>query len=283
MCCHRNPTLRVQINSRQLMSVGKCCCVLWLIANCGCASSSVGQKPQQNTTEPWTVSSHGAAPYGVSFTIGPFQTSEIGVVQSRAARQEPKPEAETVQFINDKLNLAFELEHISGAKATVRSGFEDTGKFVQVGFLKARKRDTVAGSVSMNGQVVGQFSVRAQRRPDFGMTPEHLAGIEDGSVETSVGTIAVIHRFQPPPPAKSLLAAVMQKADEPVEEYHLGDRIVASRRGLQTTTVSMEPDLPLDVQFCIAAAMAIPLNQQAFTETAASVSMFNASAGRLAR
>jgi hypothetical protein len=98
-----------------------------------------------------------------------------------------------------------------------------------------------------------------------------------------VGTIVVIHRFQPPPPAKSLLAAVMQKADEPVEEYHLGDRIVASRRGLQTTTVSIEPDLPLDVQFCIAAAMAIPLNQQAFTETAASVSMFNASAGRLAR
>ena len=283
MFWHRKPTLRIQIDVRQLVSIGKCCCVLCLMANCGCASSSVGQKPQQNTTGPWIVSSHGTAPYGVSFTIGPFQTSEIGVVQSRAARQEQKPDAETVQFINDKVNLAFELKHVSGAKATVRSGFEDTGKFVQVGFLKARKRDTVAGSVSMNGQVVGQFSVRAQRRPDFGTTPEHLAGIEDGSVETSVGTIAVIHRFQPPPPAKSLVAVVMQKADEPVEEYHLGDRIVASRRGLQTTTVSMEPDLPLDVQFCIAAAMAIPLNQQAFNETAASVSMFNASAGRLAR
>ena len=283
MLFHRHPTQHVHINIRQLVSAGKCCCVVLLIANFGCASSSVGQKPQQNTTGPWTVSSHGVAPYGVSFTIGPFQTSKIGVVQSRTARQEPKPESEAVQFINDKVNLAFELEHVSGAKAAVRSGFEDTGKFVQVGFLKARKRDTVAGSVSMNGQVVGQFSVRAQRRPDFGMTPEHLAGIKDGSVETSVGTIAVIHRFQPPPPAKSLLAMAMQKADEPVEEYHLGDRIVASRRGLQTTTVSIEPDLPLDVQFCIAAAMAIPLNQQALTETAASVSMFNASAGRLAR
>ena len=283
MFCQRNPTQRVQLNIRQLVSVGKCCCAVLLIANSGCASSTVGQKPQQNTTGPWTISSHGAAPYGVSFTIGPFQTSEIGMVQSRAARQEPQPEAETVRFINDKVNLAFELEHVTGAKATVRSGIEDTGKFVQVGFLKARKRDTVAGSVSMNGQVVGQFSMRAQRRPDFGMTPEHLAGIEDGSVETSVGTIVVIHRFQPPPPAKSMVAVVMQKADEPVEEYYLGDRIVASRRGLQTTTVSIEPDLPLDVQFCIAAAMAIPLNQQALTETAASVSMFNASAGRLAR
>ena len=187
-----------------------------------------------------------------------------------------------MQFINDKLNLAFEMVHVSGAKASVRSGTEDAGQFVRVGFLKAHKRDTVTGSVSMNGQVVGQFSVRNQKRPDFGMTPEHFAGIEDGTVTTSAGTITVIHRFQPPPAAKSAVAAVMQKADEPVEEYRVGDRIVASRCGLQTTTVSIDPDLPLDVQFCIAAAMAISLNQKATQESAAIASMFNASAARLA-
>ena len=74
----------------------------------------------------------------------------------------------------------------------------------------------------------------------------------------------------------------MQPADEPVEEYRLCDRIVASRRGLKTTTVSIEPDLPLDVQFCIAAAMMIPMNQQANEDAAASASMLNTSAARLA-
>lgn len=257
-------------------------CIL-LCLTCGCVSPGVTQKPAEVASGPWTVSAKGAAPYGVSFTIGPFQTSAMGILQSKAARQQPKPELETVQFINNKVLYMFDINHASGAKATVRAGIEDTGKITQSGFLKTRKRDTTAGSVSKDGRIVGEFSIRHLPPSDSGSNSDDSAGIQDGSVTTSLGTIKVKRRYESPPPATSIIGAIMQPADDRVDEYHLGDRIVASRRGLRTSTAHIDPNLPLDVQFCIAAAMTIPLHKQSMDETAASASMFSASSARLVR
>jgi len=48
-------------------------------------------------------------------------------------------------------------------------------------------------------------------------------------------------------------------------------------------TVTMEPDLPIDVQFCIAAAMALPMRQMAANEAAGRQSAINSATMHLVR
>ena len=269
--------------TQQISTVGKSLLCILICLSCGCATPGTTPTQPEVATGTWKVSAKGAAPYGVSFTMGPFQTSAMGLLQSKDARRQPKPEMETVQFINDKVLYAFDINHANGAQATVRAGIEDTGKMTQIGFLKTRKRDTTAGSVSMHGQIVGQFSIRHLPSSETSSNSNNGAGIEDGTLTTALGTITVTRRYQSPPPATSVIGAMMQPADDRVDEYHLGDQIVATRRGLRTFTAYIDPVLPLDVQFCIAAAMTIPLHKQSMDETAASASMFSASSARLAR
>ena len=135
----------------------------------------------------------------------------------------------------------------------------------------------------MDGKIIGEFSIRHLPPSDSRSNAGDDAGIEDGTVTTSLGTITVTRRYQAPPPAKSIIGAIMQPADDRIDEYHLGDQIVASRRGLRTSTAYIDRSLPLDVQFCIAAAMTIPLHKQSMDESAANASMLSISSARLVR
>ena len=259
-----------------------------LLVFCGCAGPRHAEQSQVVTEGPWEVKQRDVAPYGFQFDIGPFRTSPIGVLHGKELRNIPKPETETVHFLKDNAGMTFELTHANGQTALVRSGLADTGQVVQIGFIKAAKRNTTAGSVSIDGRVIGQFSVRRRETPLWGKSAdEDPAGVEAGTVTTSAGTITVIQRFQAPPPAESVVAAIFQHGDEPVEEFRLGDRIVAScRSGVKhgmKHTVTMEPDLPIDVQFCIAAAMTVPLRQMAANEAAANQNAMSNSMMRLAR
>ena len=258
--------------------------LLALFVCCGCASPRFAEQSQTVTEGPWEVSKRDVAMYGCQFDIGPFRTSPIGVAHGRELRKVPKPESETVHFLKDQVGMTFELTHASGQNALVRTGVADTGQVIQVGFLKTARKDTTAGSVSIDGHVIGQFSIRRRQMPTWGKaSAEDRAGVEGGTLTTSAGTITVVHRFQAPPKADSVIAAIFQPDDVPVEEFRLGDRIVASCRSGAKHTVTMEPDLPIDVQFCIAAAMTLPMRQMAAEEAAARQSAMNSSMLRLAR
>lgn len=259
-----------------------------LLVFCGCAGPRFAEQSQVVTEGPWEVQQLDVAPLGFQFDIGPFRTSPIGVLHGKELRKIPKPETETVHFLKDNVGMTFELTHANGQKALVRTGLADTGQVVQIGFLKAARRDTTAGSVSIDGQVIGQFTVRHREMPMWGKaSAEDRAGVEGGTITTSAGLVTVIHRFQAPPQAESVVAAIFQHGDEPIEEFRLGDRIVAGcRSGVKhgtKHTVTMEPDLPMDVQFCIAAAMTVPMQQMAAAEAAARQSAMNSSMLRLAR
>ncbi len=262
--------------------------LLVLFVFCGCAGPRLAEQSLVVTEGPWEVKQRDVAPYGFQFDIGPFRTSPIGVLHGKELRNIPKPETETVHFLKDNAGMTFELTHANGQTALVRTGLADTGQVLQIGFLKAARRDTTAGSVSIDGQVIGQFTVRHREMPTWGKaSAEERAGVEGGTVTTSAGPVTVIHRFQAPPQAESVVAAIFQHGDEPIEEFRLGDRIVAScRSGVKhgmKHTVMMEPDLPIEVQFCIAAAMTVPMQHMAAAEAAARQSAMNSSMLRLAR
>ena len=123
----------------------------------GCQGPGVGQPLEEVATGPWRVMTKSAPGYAYQFDIGPFHTSEVGVLQSMAGRRQEKPTTETVKYLNDKIVLAYDLRHSGGAIAQVRTGPADTGEVHQIGFLQTAKKDTTAGSVSIDGVVVGEF------------------------------------------------------------------------------------------------------------------------------
>ena len=239
-----------------------------LLSGCMNIEDRQAQHIQRPSTGPWTVMEQSVAPLGHRYEFGPFATSGIGLLQGKEIRDAEAPTTHTVKFARERATFAYELRHADGTVARVRMGRAEMPQ--KQSFLQRLKGEDIffAGSVEVHGQLLGEFAIR------------HLVPLEQpqaGFVHSSAGEITIARRREPVPQSESAMAALFQPDHEIKEHYLLDGNIVATRR-YQPREIWIDPRLPGDVQFCIAAAMTVPLTLEATDRTASEGSILSTSA-----
>lgn len=220
--------------------------------------------------------------YEVSF--GPFSTSVINTgIYTGKENREPKPIGETVQFLSDKVGMSFELSHSSGRHVKVRASEEADGTGYQLGQFVLKESQAKTGSVSKDGSVIGQFSIRKPSSFNHVSVAERRQGVTAGTLSTPLAEIQVSYRFESSPGSDTKLGQFLAIPDASSEEYRLDGKVIAVRRGDTDATIWIDPSLPFDVQLCIASAMTVPIAQQAIAVGSSRAASLNSSMMRLAR
>lgn len=270
---------------------------LLLIASFGCASTPATEEsamvsrtmpeatPAALTKETqWDVAVKSAMPLRYEVSFGPFSTSVVntGIYTGKDNRGQ-KPTGETVQFLNDTVGMSFELSHSSGSHVKVRAAEEADGTGYQLGQFVLKESLAKTGSVSKDGSVIGQFSIRKPSSFNHVSVSERRQGVPAGTVSTPLAEIQVFHRFEAAAGSDTRLGQFLAMPDDSCEEYRFDGKVVAVRRGVTDATIWIDASLPVDVQLCIASAMTVPIAQQAIAVGASRAASFNSSMMRLAR